>query len=187
MLGHPLDELLHGLAASPASIILAVASAALFVFGVFRIVRARRAGLLPLAAIAGSVLLVAGALLNSAHDRGGVELASIQSGGAAQHRDSTGAIPAGTVYIQVPDMDARFAADGVSKALRAAGFKSPGIEVVASGSPSRPEVRYFNPADRPVAERVASIASSQGLSGAAVRAMATYKAPAGQVELWYPQ
>lgn len=99
---------------------------------------------------------------------------------------STGALPTGTVYIQAPDMDARFAADGLSKALRAAGFRSPGIELVSSGSPSRPEVRYFNDADRPIADRVASIAARHGLPGAVVRSVATYKAPPGQIEFWYP-
>lgn len=104
----------------------------------------------------------------------------------AEGPEATGALPVGTVYIQAPDMDARFAADGLSRALRAAGFRSPGIELVQSGSPSRPEVRYFNDGDRPVAERVAAIAAKEGLPGAVLRPVSTYKAPAGQVEFWYP-
>lgn len=104
------------------------------------------------------------------------------------HDVVTGSLPAGVVYIQAPDMDSRFAADGMWKALKAAGFRSPGIELVAGGAPSRPEVRYFNEADRPIADRVAAIAAGQGLKGAAVmRAAASYQAPRGQIELWYPR
>lgn len=104
------------------------------------------------------------------------------------HDVVTGSLPAGVVYIQAPDMDSRFAADRMWKALKAAGFRSPGIELVAGGAPSRAEVRYFNDADRALADRVAAIAAGEGLAGAAVmRAGANYQAPRGQIELWYPR
>lgn len=178
MFGHPLDELLDSLAASPASTVLFLAALAAAALGAAGLLRGRRPHIVYLALLVVPILGL-----------GAYGLARIPAGEPVQRASPPASAPtaaAGTVFIQVPDMDARFAADGVSKALRDAGFKSPGIEVVASGSPSRPEVRYFNPADRPVAERVASIAGAQGLSGAAVRPMATYKAPTGQVELWYP-
>jgi hypothetical protein len=95
--------------------------------------------------------------------------------------------PTGTVYIQVPDMDARFAAEKLWRALTGAGFRSPGIEVISGRSPGSPEVRYFNDADRAVAERVAALAAEQGLKGAVVKTIANYKAPAGQIEFWYPR
>ncbi|MFC3695313.1 hypothetical protein [Chenggangzhangella methanolivorans] len=98
------------------------------------------------------------------------------------------AISAASVYIQAPDMDARFAADEMWRALKAAGIPSPGIELVGGGAPARPEVRYFDDADRPLADRVAAIAARQGLDGATVlRASARYQAPRGRIELWYPR
>lgn len=100
---------------------------------------------------------------------------------------STGSIVRNVVYIQAPDMDRRFEAEGLWKALTAAGVRTPGIELVGGRSPSSPEVRYFNEGDRPFAERVAAIAAQNGLPGATVRADASYKAPRGQVELWYPR
>lgn len=100
---------------------------------------------------------------------------------------STAAAVVGTVYIQVPDMDARFAADGLSGDLRAAGFRSPGIELVSGRSPSSPEVRYFNDADKPLADQVAAIAAKHGLQGSVVKTIANYTAPPGQMEFWYPR
>lgn len=100
---------------------------------------------------------------------------------------ATGSIAGGVVYIQVPDMETRFEADAMWKALRLAGFRSPGIELVSGGSPSRPEVRYFNDADRPIADQVAAIAAKQGFSGAVIRTAANYEAPQGQIEFWYPR
>ncbi|GBD48440.1 hypothetical protein [Methylopila sp. Yamaguchi] len=93
----------------------------------------------------------------------------------------------GTVYIQAPDMDARFAAEDLWRDLRAAGFQSPGIELVAGRAPTTPEVRYFNDADRPLAEQVAAIAAKRGLEGSVVKTIANYKAPPGQMEFWYPR
>lgn len=100
---------------------------------------------------------------------------------------ATGSITGGVVYIQVPDMDRRFEAEKVWKALRGSGFRSPGIELVSGGSPARPEVRYFNDRDRPIAERVAAIAAKQGVPGAIIRTVSSYKAPLGQIEFWYPR
>ncbi|WP_020186418.1 hypothetical protein [Methylopila sp. 73B] len=93
----------------------------------------------------------------------------------------------GTVYIQAPDMDSRFAAEDLWRDLRAAGFQSPGIELVAGRAPTTPEVRYFNDADRPLAEQVAAIAAKRGLEGSVVKTIANYKAPPGQMEFWYPR
>lgn len=93
----------------------------------------------------------------------------------------------GTVYIQAPDMDSRFAAEDLWRDLRAAGFQSPGIELAPGRAPSSPEVRYFNDADRPLAEQVAAIAAKRGLQGSVVKTIASYKAPPGQMEFWYPR
>ncbi|GLK77108.1 hypothetical protein GCM10008171_23620 [Methylopila jiangsuensis] len=93
----------------------------------------------------------------------------------------------GVVYIQVPDMDARFAAEDLWRSLKEAGFQSPGIELITGRSPSEPEVRYFNDADRPLAEQVAALAAKHGLKGSVVKTIANYKAPPGQMEFWYPR
>lgn len=93
----------------------------------------------------------------------------------------------GTVYIQAPDMDSRFAAEDLWRDLKAAGFQSPGIELVSGRAPATPEVRYFNDADRPLAEQVAAIAAKRGLEGSVVKTIANYTAPPGQMEFWYPR
>jgi hypothetical protein len=94
---------------------------------------------------------------------------------------------AGVVYIQAPDMDARFAAEKLWRALKTQGLASPGIELAPTRSPARPEVRYFNEADKPLADRIAGIAAAEGVPGAVVVAVDSYKAPAGQIEFWYPR
>ncbi|WP_271199258.1 hypothetical protein [Methylopila turkensis] len=122
--------------------------------------------------------------------------AAAESAKAFQARNSaivasdSGQIPVGqvgTVYIQVPDMDARFAAENLWRTLRAAGFQSPGIEVISGRSPAEPEVRYFNDADKPLAEQVAALAAQHGLKGSVVKTIANYTAPPGQMEFWYPR
>lgn len=201
MLDEGLQDLAVWLATSYAMVGLIAAFAVvalLNAFGLLRIPQRARPGFLGVfaALIAGFVAAYGFGLLKSPQRAAQEFAAAAESEAVAAVRGrnvaptdgqiSTGALPAGTVYIQAPDMDARFAADGLSKALRAEGFRSPGIELVQSGSPSRPEVRYFNDGDRPVAERVASIAAKQGLTGAVVRSVATYRAPPGQIEFWYP-
>lgn len=148
-------------------------------------------------AAAGLVAAYAAGALQPPHAAARQVVAAAESAKAFEARNSAivsgDATPAttpaqiGTVYIQTPDMDARFAAEDLSRDLRAAGFRSPGIELISGRSPSSPEVRYFNDADKPLAEQVAAIAAKHGLEGSVVKTIANYTAPPGQMEFWYPR
>lgn len=203
MNGHALHDLVAGLATSYALVGLLLALTGAAVLNVIGALRIPTAAMPAFFSFYGLLVLGFGAAftlgLLKTPTRAAMEMAAIaESGAAAGARSrnvrlvddpsSTGSLPVGVVYIQAPDMDARFQADGMWRALKSAGFRSPGIELVSSGAPARPEVRYFNDGDRPLAENVAAIAAQQGLADAAVlRAAVNYQAPRGQIELWYPR
>ena len=61
-----------------------------------------------------------------------------------------------------------------------------GTENVATkgGTPNTTQVRYFNEADKPSAEAVASVLKDHGVAEVKAALLGNLKAPAGTIEVW---
>lgn len=62
-----------------------------------------------------------------------------------------------------------------------------GIENISgkAGVPNQTQVRFFNDADRPVAESVASLLTAQGVKGVVTVNNQGLKAKPGTIEVWF--
>lgn len=92
---------------------------------------------------------------------------------------------AATLFIQASTLDQKADATDLVAALGAAGVKAPGIEIVGARAPSTAEVRYFNEADKPTAEKIAAIARQSGVGDVKVMRILSYRSTPGQLEFWY--
>lgn len=92
-----------------------------------------------------------------------------------------------TVYVQASTLAQKNEASGFLAALRGAGVKVPGVEIVGVRSPPKAEIRYFNDADKALADKVANVARMSGFAEVVVKTIPSYKSPLGQIEFWYPR
>lgn len=116
-----------------------------------------------------------------------VAVVDVKTGAAPASTQSSGR---GVVYIQIPNVATRAAAERVRKALQDAGYSAPGVEIIdPKFTPGTSEIRYFNKQDDKSAEEIAGIAGAAGLPGPpyTVKLQDGFKAPAGQIELWFPR
>lgn len=95
-------------------------------------------------------------------------------------------IPA-QVYLHIGEESARKLSNDVAQALSQIGLQPMGTENVAgkAGTPNDTQVRFFNQADRAVAESVASVLKAQGIAGATTVSNEKLKAKPGTVEVWF--
>lgn len=93
----------------------------------------------------------------------------------------------GKIYVQRDKLDRSLAAQKTANALSLYGFTvSRAIEPVNSSSmPRTAQVRYFNDADKPKAEKALELLKQNFNSAALVRV--GLPAPSGQLEVWLPK
>ncbi|MFD1704414.1 hypothetical protein ACFSCV_15505 [Methylopila henanensis] len=94
---------------------------------------------------------------------------------------------AATVYVQASTLAQKNGAGPFLAALKQAGVKTPGVEIVGVRAPPKAELRYFNDGDKDFAERIAGVARANGFDDVVVKTITSYKAPPGQLEFWYPR
>jgi hypothetical protein len=91
------------------------------------------------------------------------------------------------VYLHIGNAGQESRAKSVAAALQEAGLKSMGIENVAGKAslPDVTQVRYFNEADKDVANKVLDILKSNGVQSSETRLLTFLRAPPGSLEIWF--
>jgi hypothetical protein len=91
------------------------------------------------------------------------------------------------VYIQIANEKQRVKAESIRVILQEKGYVVHGIENVVGklDFPRKPNVRYFNNQDKPIADGIVAILIEQGLSSAYSEQVSRYKVKPGSLEIWF--
>jgi hypothetical protein len=91
------------------------------------------------------------------------------------------------VYIQIANDKQRMKAEAIRVILQEKGYVVPEIENVEGklDLPRKPNVRYFNDQDKPIADGIVAILIEQGLSSAHAEQVSRYKVKPGSLEILF--